>query len=120
MGAGLGAVRASSFVVALLANTGVAGTLLFILFVYRLFAPARGLDMRRLDEAAIGRAALMSALSQIFSATIAGSSTDLGLLFSLTSGLAAGASARAVLNNASFTPPALVVAHKTAGGTGFA
>ena len=120
MGAGLGAVRASSFVVALLANTGVAGTLLFILFVYRLFAPARGLDMRRLDEAAIGRAALMSALSQIFSATIAGSSTDLGLLFSLTSGLAAGASARAVLNNASLTPPALVVAHKAAGGTGFA
>ncbi len=120
MGAGLGAVRASSFVVALLANTGIAGTLLFMTFAYRLYKPAERMDMSRPDEAAIGRAALMSALSQIFSATIAGTSTDLGLLFSLVSGLAAGAIARAALTHTSSASHEFVAPHQRAGGKSFA
>ncbi|KPF41894.1 hypothetical protein ACSV9I_08745 [Rhizobium sp. G187] len=93
MGAGLGSVRASSFVVALLSNVGIIGTLLFLLFLYRLLRATRRLDSKHSYDFAIGMAALMSSLSQIVAAALAGTSTDLGLLFSLIAGLAAGISA---------------------------
>jgi hypothetical protein len=42
------------------------------------------------ENRAIGMAAVFASVAQIASATISGSSTDLGLLFSITAGLASG------------------------------
>lgn len=89
-GAGLGTVRASSFIAALLSNVGLTGTLLFAAFLYSL-ARASGRHMSGDREThAIGNAAVMASIAQVASAAISGSGTDLGLLFSTTAGLAAG------------------------------
>jgi hypothetical protein len=89
-GAGLGTVRTSSFLAALLSNLGILGTLLFALFLYKLLSAASASAYQDRQQNIIGVAALFASISQIISATIAGSSTDLGLLFSITAGLAAG------------------------------
>ncbi|MBP2488920.1 hypothetical protein ACU8LZ_17240 [Rhizobium leguminosarum] len=89
-GAGLGTVRASSFIAALLSNVGLTGTLLFAAFLYSLVrASGRHMSGDR-EIRAIGNAAVMASIAQVASAAISGSGTDLGLLFSTTAGLAAG------------------------------
>jgi hypothetical protein len=89
-GAGLGTVRASSFIAALLSNVGLVGTMLFAVFVYSLLTAARRNISSAWHDRAIGIAAVFSSIAQIASATISGSNTDLGLLFSITAGLATG------------------------------
>ncbi|MDX7950394.1 hypothetical protein P7D22_04275 [Lichenihabitans sp. Uapishka_5] len=85
-GAGLGSVRASSFPVALLANTGVPGTLLFSGFLVRLLlttaAPDRG------AVAAIRDAARLACLGLLLGATVSGAMVDLGLPFFIFAALA--------------------------------
>jgi len=89
-GAGLGTVRASSFIAALLSNVGLAGTALFAIFLYTLVrASSRHISGDR-ETHAIGNAAVLASIAQIASAAISGSGTDLGLLFSISAGLAAG------------------------------
>jgi hypothetical protein len=89
-GAGLGTVRSSSFVAALLSNVGIVGTTLFSIFLYSLMKIVR--RNRAGDPVCqrIATAAMFATIAQIVSATISGSSTDLALLFSITAGLAAG------------------------------
>ena len=89
-GAGLGTVRASSFAAALLSNVGLTGTALFLLFLYSLLKAAARSKLVNRENRAIGMAAVFASVAQIASATISGSSTDLGLLFSITAGLASG------------------------------
>jgi hypothetical protein len=89
-GAGLGTVRASSFIAALLSNVGLCGTLLFAVFLYSLLTAARRHPSGNRQDRAIGIAAVFASIAQIAVAMISGSSTDLGLLFSITAGLAAG------------------------------
>ncbi len=89
-GAGLGTVRSSSFVAALLSNVGLTGTVLFLLFLYSLLMAAARSKLISRENRAIGIAAVFASVAQIASATISGSSTDLGLLFSITAGLASG------------------------------
>jgi hypothetical protein len=89
-GAGLGTVRTSSFAAALLSNVGLAGTALFGVFLYKLLAVTQRSKGRSTVEQTIGIAAVAASLAQIASSTVSGSSTDLGLLFSITAGLAAG------------------------------
>jgi hypothetical protein len=89
MGAGLGSIRASSFVVALLANVGVPGTILFVIFVYSLIrAVAKQKNSQGVDGV-VGLAAMLSCLAQITAAVISASAVDLGPLFAITAGLAA-------------------------------
>jgi hypothetical protein len=88
-GAGLGSVRASSFVVALLSNVGLPGTVLFGLFAYRLFLRPISIGEDR-EAKAIRMAAIASCISQIASATVSSSGTDLGLMFSITAAMAVG------------------------------
>lgn len=89
LGAGLGSIRASSFVIALLANIGIVGALLFVVFMASLIK----YHLRRRGaspmEKAVGLAALVSSISQLFAASISAGSVDLGPLFTLTTGLAA-------------------------------
>jgi hypothetical protein len=89
LGAGLGSIRASSFVVALLANVGIVGALLFVAFMISLimsYMKRRGASQ---VEKAVGLAGLVSSMAQIFAASISAGSVDLGPLFTLTTGLAA-------------------------------
>ena len=89
-GAGLGTVRASSFIAALLSNVGLCGTLLFVVFLYGLLTAARRHPSDNRQHRAIGIAAIFASIAQITVAVISGSGTDLGLLFSITAGLATG------------------------------
>ncbi|MBB3134456.1 hypothetical protein FHS26_002186 [Rhizobium pisi] len=89
-GAGLGTVRASSFIAALLSNVGLSGTLLFATFLYSLVRSSGRRISGDRETHAIGNAAIMASIAQIGSAAISGSGTDLGLLFSTTAGLAVG------------------------------
>lgn len=90
-GGGVGTVRASSFIFALLSNVGLIGTLLFVVFFYSLiklyWKPAKAISAQ---QKSIGTAAVMASIAQVVSATVSGSSTDLGLLFSIMAALAVG------------------------------
>lgn len=88
-GAGLGSVRASSFVAALLSNVGLPGTILFGIFAYRLFFRSGSISEDR-ETRAIRMAAIASCISQIASATVSSSGIDLGLMFSITAAMAVG------------------------------
>lgn len=88
MGAGLGSIRASSFLVALLANIGILGSVLFFIF---LFSLVRWVLQRRgapPQEQAIGIAALLASVAQVAAASISAGVVDLGPLFMITAGLA--------------------------------
>jgi hypothetical protein len=85
-GAGLGSVRASSFVVALLANTGVLGLLLFVVTLASVFAMGKVISF----EDVVGRAGLNACLALFGSACISAGSVDLGFLFFIFFALAAG------------------------------
>lgn len=89
MGAGLGSIRSSSFVVALLANVGVPGTILFAIFVFSLVRSAARQKRKHGTDAVVGLAALLSCLAQISAAAISAGGVDLGPLFGITAGLAA-------------------------------
>lgn len=90
MGAGVGSVRASSFIVALLANVGIPGTIICMLFFGSLSRSVLQRDPVKEPESMIGLAALLSCISQFVAASIAAGAVDLGPLFAITAGLATG------------------------------
>ena len=92
-GAGLGSVRTSSFLTALLSNVGIVGTLLFGCFSLSLVRTVLFRSGGTRMERSIGFAALTAALSQAAASVVSGTVVDLGLLFSATAGLAAGSAA---------------------------
>ena len=96
LGAGVGSVRTSSFVVALLANVGVIGTLLFAAFLTALYGPGRVGQPNR-DPTVDG--SLWACATALLLAGVAGTSVDMGLVF--FSLAAVGATARLA------TPPAV-------------
>lgn len=90
LGAGLGSVRASSFVVALFANVGVLGAIIFFLFFLSLVRWTLSRRNATALEAAVGSAALLSCIAQFVASSITAGSVDLGPLFAIAAGLAAG------------------------------
>jgi hypothetical protein len=88
MGAGLGSVRASSLPIAILANVGVIGTLLFIGILLSVACAIPSSSRRYIDEE-FSRSGAVAALALIIPATVAAGSIDLGLYFSIFAGLAA-------------------------------
>jgi hypothetical protein len=86
MGAGLGSIRTSSLIVALLANVGLPGTILFLVFLVSL---VRSVLRRRGNgiEQTVGLAAWFSCIAQVAAASISAGAVDLGPLFAITSGL---------------------------------
>lgn len=80
LGAGVGSVRASSLVVGLLANAGIGGLALFLLFIASLSLTAvRG--ARDPDIGAYVTASAWGGFALIVSAVLAASGVDLGLFF---------------------------------------
>jgi O-Antigen ligase len=88
MGAGLGSVRASSLPVALLANVGVIGALLFGALLVSV-ARAIPSSNRSSSDEEVGRSGAVAALALVIPATVGAGSIDLGLYFSIFAGLAA-------------------------------
>lgn len=78
VGAGLGSARASSFVLVLLSNVGVAGVVLFGAFAARLLGAALPADP---GEAAIARAARHAAVATLIAKSVSGTVFDLGMAF---------------------------------------
>ncbi|MEN3794739.1 hypothetical protein [Fulvimarina sp. MAC3] len=104
LGGGLGSIRTSSFVVALLSNVGLPGTLIFVLFFISLARLALAETRKRtLDPVVI--AGLTSCFALIAAAAISAGAVDLGIMFCLYAGLATGLAmgARTVWQ---LTPPA--------------
>ena len=85
LGAGLGSVRASSFVVAVPANLGIPGVVLFIGFFWQTLARA-GAGAGR--DADFSIAARNGCLGLLTAAILSGALVDLGLQFFLLAGLA--------------------------------
>jgi hypothetical protein len=86
LGVGLGTVRTSSFLIALLSNVGVPGTLFYIFFATTAFFRRRGTPGT--DLADIRLAARNACLGLIIAATFAGVTVEQGLLFYVLAGLA--------------------------------
>ncbi len=78
-GVGLGSARASSYPLVLLSNVGILGTLLFIVFLSKVFFGIR--PNRALRAAAVPRAARQAVLAGLISASVAATVFDLGVAF---------------------------------------
>ena len=78
-GVGLGSARASSFPLVLLSNVGAFGTLLFLVFLSRVFL--RLGPNRALPTAAVPRAARQAVLAALISASVSAAVFDLGVAF---------------------------------------
>ncbi|MGF9567606.1 hypothetical protein [Neorhizobium sp. JUb45] len=86
LGVGLGTSRTSSFVVALLSNVGIPGTLFFLLFFFSAIIMPRG--QQRNFEADTRLAARVGCVCLLVGAAVSASTVDLGLLFFIMAGLA--------------------------------
>ena len=93
LGAGLGSVRASSFPVALLANTGLPGLVLLSGFLIRLFFFGDASGGPTVE--AVRRAARTACLGLLLGATVSGAMVDLGLPFFIFAALTCARPVRA-------------------------
>lgn len=87
IGSGVGSVRASSFLVALVANVGIVGTLLYGAFLVQLLPKAGSAPMRAGAEPE-RQAARSACLAVLIAATVSLGSIDLGLFFVFLAALA--------------------------------
>jgi hypothetical protein len=93
MGGGLGSIRASSFLLAVLSNLGVIGLLCFTMILLQIFRPFQ--QARQGDDKTYGRSAARIACGGILiAATVSGALVDLGLPFFVFAGLACAAGDR--------------------------
>ena len=92
MGAGLGSVRTSSFLVGMLANLGIIGTALFSAFFARLFLESNARHSRLADETSrqYVSAARAGCFSILVAAAVSSSTVDLGIHFYVMAGIVCG------------------------------
>lgn len=86
-GAGLGSVRTSSFLVALLSNVGTIGAALFAVFLFMLLRPP-GERTAQDPDIPLRRAARSACVAILISAAITLGNIDLGIFFTLFAALA--------------------------------
>lgn len=97
LGVGVGSNRNSSFVIALVSSTGIIGTLLFVLFILKVFRTNHGRVIRSpggLEDVQIAAAARTGMIALVIANSLSGA-TSLGLMFFI---LAAMASYRIIDN----------------------
>jgi hypothetical protein len=87
-GAGVGSIRASSFLVAVLANCGILGLLLFSAFFASIIFPSRPALSTDPNDSIV-RAGAMACVALLLAATVSAGSVDLGLYFSIFAALSA-------------------------------
>lgn len=90
MGAGLGSVRGSSWIMATLASLGVIGSALYALFILNVLAPSRTVAAAQDPRWAVVRALQSACIALLISSTLTGATPDLGIFFFAFCGLAAG------------------------------
>lgn len=92
LGVGLGTVRVSSLLVAIPATLGIIGVMLFGQFLWRLLRPKINPSNTKLhpEIANISAAGRSACLVVIFAACLGSTTPDLGLLFFIYAGIAAG------------------------------
>jgi hypothetical protein len=92
LGAGLGSVRTSSFAVAVIANLGIIGTLLYACFFAFLFQDSarHPYYSASAETRAYASAAKSACFAYIIATTISGSSPDMGFYFFGLAGMASG------------------------------
>ena len=95
LGGGTGSVRASSFPIAVLANIGILGTLFYACFLFRILGWRKDRWSAPFPSACQS-AARWGCFAQLTAASVAGGSLDLGLLFFILAGLAAGGPAASI------------------------
>ena len=90
LGAGLGSVRTSSFLIGLPANIGIIGTLLFGMFFLRLFQPGKAhlITHDDYESRQIAAAARSACFAIIIAASISAGTIDLGIMFFGFAGIA--------------------------------
>lgn len=97
MGAGLGSVRASNWLLATMASLGTIGTGLFLWFMYSVARLPRPSD--DLQRAAVIRGFKAACLAFFLSAMLTSATPDLGVIFFACAGFAAGLSRGAVVES---------------------
>lgn len=85
LGAGLGSVRASSFTLAVLANIGIAGSLLFAIFFGCVLLGEKSIDD---PNSIIRTASRIACIGMLAAASVSGTLVDLGLYFFVLAGIA--------------------------------
>ena len=93
IGAGTGSIRTSSFPVALLANVGVVGFVLFLAFLAGIVVRARKAPENRLHRAVVA-ASGWAMFVNLLPAMVIGTTIDLGILFFVFAGLICAMGAR--------------------------
>ena len=90
LGAGLGSVRTSSFLVGVPANIGILGAVLFGMFFLRLFRPGKARLATRIDYESrqIAAAARSACFAVLIAASISAGTIDLGIMFFAYAGIA--------------------------------
>ena len=101
MGAGLGSVRASNWLLATMASLGTIGTALFFWFMYGIARLPR--PSNDLQRAAVIRGLKAACLAFFISALLTAATPDLGVIFFACAGFAAGLSRGAVVESRSET-----------------
>lgn len=91
-GGGIGSVRSSSLVMAVLANVGTVGGVLYTAFLWSVVKRARSRDPS--PRGVVSRAAAAGAGAMLIAAVISTGGTDLGLSFFLLAGVACAGPAR--------------------------
>jgi hypothetical protein len=108
-GTGNGGMRSSSFPIAVLANLGVLGAILFSLFFVTVFASSpKGGQIDTLDDA-YRKAAKSACFAWLITATISGALVDLGLAFFAFAALASAGAAQVRLREPVKLPNTVVV-----------
>ena len=108
LGAGLGSVRTSSFLIGLPANVGLVGTLLFAAFFARIFKPPRGPDVGAAQNQSeqIAAGARSACFGILLAACASGGTADLGIMFFIFAGLASASVFQTVnFDKAGFATP---------------
>jgi hypothetical protein len=98
-GAGNGSMRTSSFPLAVIANLGIIGAVLFSLFFLGLFFGASGDGASDPSDNATRLAAKSACMAWLVTASISGSLTDLGMPFFAFAAIACAKPGRAYSNH---------------------
>ena len=88
MGAGIGAARASSYLLILLNNVGLIGTIAFGIFAYKTLG-TRDFHPTTVGEKAVGIACRWAVVANLISSTISAGVFELGAMFYMTAAAAA-------------------------------
>ena len=115
-GAGLGSVRASSFPIAVLANLGLPGVVLFAAFFWQALVQATGSSD---SDADFRVAARNGCYGLLLAAAVSGALVDLGLPFYFLAGLASSGAGRTAPKRATIGLPSRIAAGTAANVAAF-